>query len=245
MHDFRSTFDKIIHVKDGASVHRSLLCNISDETSELLERYDEFEAALPSKPDTQDVHQDVLSLLLDSGESGSLSSKRAVEMWTGFLYGQPMWTFRGKESNKEDFAALMEVYNWARACSHVFAEDGALDGIVAMLHDHPDVPEDPVAMLARVFALRQQRFWPVIYIMIDFIVFGKDAENVKAWAFDTDCMREGEEETFLLKVELQKHFREKADLERLGQAMPDLTERCRYHAHAARPCYLGPVGQTP
>jgi len=62
-----------------------------------------------------------------------------------------------------------------------------------------------------------------------------NAEKIKVWAFDTDNMRAGEEETFLLKLEFQRRFDEKARVEQQGlpasNLMEDLMERCRYHRH--------------
>jgi len=99
-------------------------------------------------------------------------------MWTRFLYGQPMWTFRDKDSNKEDFRMLMEVFDRARACCHDFAVDAALDGIRVMLRDHSDDLEDPMTTLAETWApLLRPIFRSMNFILIDFMVYGKCGED--------------------------------------------------------------------
>ena len=221
-------------------VHRGLLCNISDEISDLLDAYEEAEAEQSPKPLPQDPSQRVPAFLWEPSE---LYSKRGVEMWTGFLYSQPMWTFRGKDSNREDFFALMEVWNWVHRCKHRFAMDAALDCIRTMLNDHYDVLDDPMAILVNTRALKQ-RFRSTTFIMMDFMVSGKDAEKLKVWAFDTDGRDSDEEEVFSLKLEFQKKFNEDALVERMGLPKVNLMERCRYHTHGDGPCYLGPIGQS-
>ena len=99
---------------------------------ERLEAYEESEQALLSESNSKGVSYDRLCLLPDPCKS---NSKRAVEMWTGFLYGQPLWTDRGKNKVLEDLWDSIVVYNFAGAYKHDWAQDAALDAIRQMLAD--------------------------------------------------------------------------------------------------------------
>ena len=190
---------------------------------EQLERYEEFEGASEGQP----------SLLSDGCD---LSSKRAVEIWTGFLYGQPMWTLRSEDTIKEDFWALFAVYTFARTYVHWFAEDAALDAIRVMLTEHDSALGDLTSLLAGLY--EHEKFKSLVNMLMDFTVHGPSAEEARLWAESDDV---GEDKEVLkLKRALRFKFRMKADFERKGYDPTDLTLECLFHSHLfrGRPCYL-------
>jgi hypothetical protein len=217
----------MIHVRHGASVHENLLHNISLSMDAHLERY------LGSEDSQEEP-----CLLPDPCE---LSSRRAVEMWTGFLYGQPMWTLRGEDTIKEDFQALIAVYSFARLEIHHFAQDAALDAIRVILHDHSDVLGDLLPTLIELYE-HFRRFQLLARTLMDFTVFRGSAEVTKRWSQWAESEDDGEDEQVsALKRNLYVTFGLKAANERGGHDPPRLMLACVYHSHLAteRPCYLG------
>jgi hypothetical protein len=169
-----------------------------------------------------------------------LISKRSVEMWTNFLYGQPIWMLRGKYHVIEGFNALLSVLNFTHHYDHYLADDAALDAIRMILVDHSDVLKDLFDLLRKLWT-RLRAFRAVVNMLIEFIVFRDGNEKVKLWA-ETDNDLTDTEEKFLLRLELRLAFEHKAWQERTGQAPQDLMKRCINHWHSHRdrpgPCYL-------
>ena len=203
---------------------------------EQLERYEDPEEDSLSHP--RGVSQQSPCLLLDPCE---LHGKRAVEMWTGFLYGQELWTLRDKDSLAEDFDALKQVLNFALSYKHYFAQDAAHDAIRVILRDYIDVLGDPLSMLIEIYPGRT-RFEKLIIMLMDFVIYGKTSEKVKLW---TDTADPGNDRDMLeLKERMSSGYFLKTEVERTGDGRPggpDLMFPCRYHWHFYQggPCYLG------
>lgn len=198
---------------------------------EHLELYDQLPQSNP-----QDGSRVTPCLLPDPCE---LSSERAVKMWTGFLYGQPMWTFRSEHSIKYDFQALIAVYSFASEHLHYFAQDAAIDAIRTILHDHSDVLGDKLPVLINLYK-RYRRFRLLAIMLADFTVFrgsAEETERLAQWVVSDDD--DENEATFDLKRALYWLFGLKAAIERDGHGAPRLMLPCAYHSHLAtdRPCY--------
>jgi hypothetical protein len=173
----------------------------------------------------------------------TLSDRQAVEMWTGFLYGQPMWTLRDRDSIKADFQALIAVQGFSYNYTHYFAQDAALDAIRVMLDGHSDVLGDLLPTLIELYC--KFRFQTLANMLMDFAVFrGSADENERwaQWAVSDDDDDDGDSgKMFGLKNAVFSRLQLKVTLERDGGGPPRLMLPCLYHSHLAteRPCYLG------
>lgn len=164
-------------------------------------------------------------------------------MWTGFLYGQQMWTRRTGSSIEDDFRALCAVYKFAMAYDHYFAQDAALDASRVIIHHHRDALRNLIHLLADLLsqAMRQEKPNRLVGMLMDLTVHGHFAEEFRLWAdSDNDCESENATE---LGVAVLAKSRFKAQNERVGLDPPDLMSECAYHSHGSRGrsriCYLG------
>jgi hypothetical protein len=201
---------------------------------ERLEAYEESEQALLSESNSKGVSHDRLCLLPDPCK---LNSKRAVKMWTGFLYGQPLWTDRGKNKVLEDLWDSIVVYNFAGAYKHDWAQDAALDAIRQMLVDnadrkacdeHDNVLGDGLGQMADLLR-HKKRFRRLIDLLEDFTVYGADADEIELWAKSSE--HDDDANVRALKEELLLIFYAKAEDRNAGRHGPRLMDECRYHKH--------------
>lgn len=63
-------------------------------------------------------------------------------VYLGFLYGQPMWTYRSKEQIEEDWIDLLFVHHICEGFEDYDAMDTCLDAMRDLLEGHRDALED-------------------------------------------------------------------------------------------------------
>lgn len=180
-----------------------------------------------------------------------LSSRRAIEMWTSFLYGQPIWTLRSEYSSddnsegiiNDDFWALIAVYNLACAYEHYWAQDAALDALNVMLYEHADAAEDPLDLLIKIYG-SEIKSTRLFLMLIEVFEYGKFAGKSRLWA---EAVNDDDGEEILeLKERLRTVFaiKDATESEETGGSEPGGLDKmlpCRNHWHVDHvgPCYLG------
>lgn len=156
-------------------------------------------------------------------------------MWTGFLYGQRMWTFGEADNINEEFRALADMEFFAHQVHHWDAADAAIDAIRDILHGYSNNLDDPFAKIPNLFGGGASE--DSIRVLIDFMVHEECAGKAKGWTF---LLVPSEPRTKNVMTALCEKFFERAERERAGEAPLDLMERCRYHEHTHpdERCYL-------
>ena len=178
-------------------------------------------------------------------------------MWTGFLYGQPIWTLRSDYSSddssediiNDDFLALLAVYDFAIAYEHRWAQDAALDALNGMFYNHPDNAEDPLDLLIKIYESKI-KYKQLVSMLIEVIEYGECAGKGRLWA---EAVNDDDDEEILeLKDRLRTGFAIKDTTEngQTGSSEPsgvDSMLPCRNHWHVDHggPCYLGLEPESP
>lgn len=162
--------------------------------------------------------------------------KRALELWSGFLYGQPIWSYSDDAKVANDFEALVEIWNLAVTYQHYDAEDASIDAMRDMIRHHSDSLFDPFTI---VLQNCNHKDLPA-KVLMDHVVFGNCVSDPGTWVNDYLAMEFDGEAIQPLEHELCQMFLAKVEGEKAGRAPPDLTARCRYHSHMEQgvPCYL-------
>lgn len=160
---------------------------------------------------------------------------RASDLFSGFLYGQPMWDPITMQDVDEDYEALVKVY----MSEDNFLSEGAIDASIDAIRD---LLIWKGSTLHGLFA--PLTFHPLVHselarLLLDFLVYGDCGGHAKTWvencASECSLVWPG---SGSLEQELCGMLLGKAQDERAGRQPPDLMERCRYHVHGEKPCYL-------
>lgn len=156
--------------------------------------------------------------------------KRALELWTRFLYGQPIW------DSSDDFDALVDVHYFAGIYNHYDAMDASIDAIRNIVSNHSDALEDPFTKVCGFYDCVSVP----VRLLMDHVVYGKHVTEARNWV-DAYLYGDNEPEDLQpLGNHLCNLFLAKAGNESAGWAPPDLDEGCRYHIHNefGPRCYL-------
>jgi hypothetical protein len=166
------------------------------------------------------------------------TSRRAWELYAGFLYGHPIWTRSDHYSIEEDFGHLVEIWydgHWHRTDTD--AADAAMDAMRQLIVQETDALTRPFNIIDNIIGSYDETEDSVQFLM-DFMVYGQSGHVFGKWydAFMDEGGADG-----LLEEGLAERYKKKAQARREGHGMLDLMERCKYHDHHAfpeRPCYL-------
>lgn len=166
---------------------------------------------------------------------------RAVELWSGFLYGQPIWP-SSDYVVEEDFIALVQIHSFAERNKDNNAQDASIDAIRDIIRNHSSDLDDP---FTHIFD-RGDIISSPAKVLMDHVVDGDGdgdgeyGERVMHWTvYHLQRTPRRDDDPGHLAQELCKMYIQKTIRESNGQASPDLTARCRYHSHKKDElCYL-------
>lgn len=175
--------------------------------------------------------------------AGWFGDRRPLELWAGFLYGQPMWLQGGEDdwdeesSISDDFRTLLEVYAFAREYKHVDAQDASIDALRDIVQNHS---ADLLSPFTSIFIRGCHGTSRPAKMLMDHVVNGKCVAQAREWISSYNREKSWLEAADDLEHELCKLYLEKGEKEGAGEGPPDLMARCRYHAHIEhdQPCYL-------
>jgi hypothetical protein len=198
-------------------VHSDLLDRRSLKIGELFET-NQLRSSGPRHYDTE-VHRFCVDL----------SSHRALMLWSGWLYGRPMWSPTTCEDVDDDLLCIVDIY---QMCAGLPEEDeykdydgmnACLDAVRDILLDEVHVPSDPLLVLGPVV----KRNPTATRMLTELLIYGKCSTDgrTQRWlqAAEGTDWAQGSKSLPALGVELTKKL--------MGREAPDLTARCAYHVY--------------
>lgn len=153
----------------------------------------------------------------------NLDSMRAIEMWSRWLYGQPMWSEDDCTDVEDDLSSLADVvylcggrdgsgrdYEGLNAC---------MDAVRDIMLNDIHVPENPISLLLD----RLEGSEIMVQMLAKLLVHGKCARDgrTKKW------LQQNEGGIRVLFEVVSNEFAKKA----MGEEAPDIMARCAYHIH--------------
>jgi hypothetical protein len=158
-----------------------------------------------------------------------LSSRRALTLWSGWLYGRPIWSPSICRDVDRDLECIMNIY---QICTGLTGEDefndydgmnACLDAIKDILLNEVHVPGDPFNTIGDAFVEDKM----AITMLAELLVYG-------------DCASDGRTQRWLQNGEVTD-WKEFSEVHRtmslefarklMGGEAPDFTARCAYHVH--------------
>lgn len=220
-----------MHVGLGVRVHKHLLCDISKEMREAVADYEKEMRAFASKPKSETVVEDQPSVL-----AGWFLHKRPLEMWSGFLYGLPLWSCDDETSVNDDFRVLVEVYTFAKEYKHSNAQDASIDAMRDIICNHS---KNITAPLTSIFVRGCLCADLPAKMLMEQMVWGKCVGQAREWVTTYTREKPKLEVPDDLEHEMCNMYLVKGEKDSTGDRPPDLMARCRYHSYAGdQPCYL-------
>lgn len=157
-----------------------------------------------------------------------VDSFRGLTLWSGWLYGRPMWSLAVCENVDLDLKGLTDIYN---LCAGDPGDDpmdfdvlnACVDAIRDVLLNEVHVPKDPLGTLGYIFAGDPMS----VKMLTESLVWGNCASDgrTRRW------LEEAEESLFLESSDgfqaLSMEFAKNA----MGGGSPNLMAPCAYHVH--------------
>ena len=216
-----SVADQVIKIDcDDGSIYvaRNILCERSKETKDFV------------RDNVVDI-DDSLSHMPERG--AVMEHKRAWELYVGFLHGHPIWTRSPEHSIEEDFYNLVQIREFAETDASDFdVMNAAMDAIRELVTQHSDALHCP----SNVFGCGVDNFDedPVGIFLMEYMLFDNFSGVFKKW-YSCDDERLDEGLSSILKQTAEAVNGHKPNK---GDEKSDLMERCRFHSHGSKPCYL-------
>jgi hypothetical protein len=168
----------------------------------------------------------------------SLDSLRAIEMWSRWLYGQPMWSEDDCTNVDDDLVCLTEILYLCGGHANSKGKDyeglnGCMDAIRNLMLNETHVPDSPIQVLSD--ELEHSEI--LVKMLAEVMVHSKYVSDgrTKKWLE----LNEGDNQSFLDAI--SNAFARKA----VGEAAPDLMARCAYHTHpSGSECEPAPRGRA-
>lgn len=162
-------------------------------------------------------------------EEVELGSKRALVLWSRWLYGTPMWSQEDCKSVDEDLSSLASIYKLYAGDRngdgmHCHALNACLDAIKQILLN------EIYALSILVQELDEQLKWTtsiVSKMLVEMLVHGKDGGEGKTMDWPQDLEHKHHEFFGALGLELART--------RMRKAPPNFMARCAYHTHPVGP----------
>jgi len=166
-----------------------------------------------------------------------LKSFRALEMWSRWLYGQPMWDEDDCKDVDNDLHYLVDILHLCSGRADGQGRDyeglnACMDAIRDLVLNERFVPQNPIYEL-----LKYEDFDIMIKMLAELLVYGNCVNDgrTKTWLEEN----EGEHQSFLEAI--SNEFAKKAT----GEASPDLMARGAYHiGRSETDCDPSPRGRA-
>jgi hypothetical protein len=158
-----------------------------------------------------------------------LDSYRALEMWSRWLYGSPMWDQEDCTDVNEDLSSLASIYrpcagSWWSAC-----QDYDADGKNASLDAIRQIIVTQTCELGPLFLLLSRHLesteWMMFKMLVDVLVYGDSIGQEDSMEWPQDLEDTHPEFFGALGLELARR--------KMGKARPDFMAHCAYHIHPA------------
>lgn len=156
-----------------------------------------------------------------------LDSYRALELWSRWLYGSPMWDEKGCTDVDEDLSSLTSIYrlcvgSWWSAC-----QDYDADGMNASLDAIREIVVTQTCDLGELFLQLSRQLVPsdsmVSKMLVDVLVYEDSVGQGNAQEWPRDLEDRHPEFSGALGLELAR--------KKMGKARPDFMAPCVYHIH--------------
>lgn len=158
-----------------------------------------------------------------------LDSYRALELWSRWLYGSPMWHQEDRTDVDEDLSSLASIYrlcagSWWSACP-----DHDADGINGSLDAIREIIATQHCDLGQLFLLLSRQLESTesmaLKMSVDVLVYGDSAEQGYVMDWPQDLEEKHPEFFGALGLKLARR--------KMGKERPDLMAPCAYHIHPA------------
>ena len=168
----------------------------------------------------------------------ALDSLRAIEMWSRWLYGLPMWSEYDCHNVDDDLECLVNIFYLCTGDDEGKGRDydglnACVDAIRDLVLNEAHVPTCPISVLVN----EDYESDILIKMLAELLVHGKCVRDgrTKRW-----LEQNADQRPSLLKAVINE-FAKKA----MGEASPDTMARCAYHTHLpGSECDLGPRGRA-
>jgi hypothetical protein len=168
----------------------------------------------------------------------SLDSLRGIEMWSRWLYGQPMWSEDDCIGVDDDLYSLTDILCLCGGHANSKGKDyegpnACMDAIRDLVLNETHVPDSPIEILSD----ELERSEILVKMLAEILVHGNYVSHgkTKKWLE----LNEGENQSFLDAI--SNSFAKKA----VGEAAPDLMARCAYDTHPpGSECESAPRGRA-
>lgn len=153
-----------------------------------------------------------------------LDSLRAIEMWSRWLYGQPMWSEDDCHNVDDDLECLMDIHS---LCAGLYNGNGrdyeglnaCMDAIRDLLLSEVHVPSAPISLLVP----EDYQAETMVKMLAELLVHGKCVSDgrTKEW------LEQNTGQCQWVLEAISNEFAKKA----MGEAPPDLMGRGAHHVH--------------
>jgi hypothetical protein len=156
-----------------------------------------------------------------------LRSCRALILWSGWLYGGPMWSPSICGDVDRNLVCIMDIYSMCDGCEFGLGRDrdgmnACLDAVRNLLLDESHVPRNLLGVLYCDFRSNST----AVKMLTELLVYGSCASDgrTQRWLQEAEGGRAGFTEALhSIGLEFTKKL--------MGEESPDVTARCAYHVH--------------
>jgi hypothetical protein len=149
-------------------------------------------------------------------------------MWSGWLYGRPMWSPETCRGVDHDLECIMNISTMCNGCQDGLGKDhdgsdASLDAVRDILLNESHVPRNPLGIMGCDIRYNSK----AIKMLAEVLVYGKCATDgrTQQWLRAAEGTDWADFNDVLRSIGIE--FAEKLT----GATSPDFTARCAYHVH--------------